>query len=438
MQRYENAVEWLKKWDTFSLKLGMERMAWMMEKLGHPERLLRSVHIGGTNGKGSTLTFLESILRQAGYSVGTFTSPSLGAFNERIKKDGKPVTDEALCRAIEMVRPHAEALGATEHGEPTEFEVITAVAIVYFAKIDPCDFVLFEVGLGGLHDSTNVLLPMLTIITNVGWDHVEQLGPTLADIAREKAGIIKPGVPVITGAEGEAETIIQTTAAERRAKLYRLGYEFQIDGVERTEDGEVYDFRSPFSRYERLTIRMAGRHQVINAALAVMAADYLRNFFAVDIEEEALRDGLKRAFWPGRFEKISERPLVILDGAHNPDGMRALADEVRRRYPNRRLHLLFAAFKDKDCAAMLAELNAVADRVVLTTFDHPRASRPSALMSAVPEGMRAEEAGDWQTAYHRMLEVMTDEDMLLITGSLHFVGMVRQALGVSDPPLARS
>jgi len=420
--------KWLDQWLVFGMNLGLDRMEWMLEQLDHPERRLRTIHIGGTNGKGSTLSYLSYILREAGYEVGSFTSPSLHVFNDRIMKDGVPISTVDLIEAVKLVKPVAEALEETSLGAPTEFEVITMIAIVYFAKINPCDIVLFEVGLGGRHDSTNVIQPMLTIITNVGHDHMKQLGTTLTEIAFEKAGIIKTGRPLITAAEGEALEVFKGVVKEQHVKMYQLGQAFMDQPAGNSEAfAEVFSVRTPFHTYLDLKVNMIGQHQVKNATLAVMAADYLRVYYSFQLEEEVVRRGLEKMRWPGRFEQLSDKPSIFIDGAHNLEGMQAFVQTVQQHFKNKKITVLFATLKDKDHEGLLCELAKVSERLVLTDFRLERAIEPQAIVPLVPKSMSVQVISPWQEALEQLVEDGRRSDaVLLITGSLYFIAQLRE------------
>ena len=419
----QEAVDWIEKWDKFSIKLGLERMERLMEALDHPERHSRVIHIAGTNGKGSTATYISSMLREAGYTIGMFTSPALTRFNDRISVNGAVISDEDLLKTVNLVYEAVESLEGTECGAPTEFEVMTTIALVYFARFAACDFVIMEVGLGGRHDSTNVVLPIIGAITNIGTDHVMQLGPTIKDIAREKAGIMKSSMPTVTGAYGEALTVIEETAKEKHAKLYRLGREFRIENIEPLADGEQFTFISPFKTYEALQISMFGSHQVHNAAVALMVVEYLHYYFALDLSEEDIRKGLKKAKWPGRFEILSHDPLVILDGAHNLEAMQALVETVQKHFPKRHVKVLFAAVKDKDHRALLNTLSELTQDITLTSFENPRAISADALKTYLPN---ARLEADWRKAYEALRNNLAENELLLVTGSLYFVSEIKR------------
>src|SRR5690606_1221285 len=328
VKTYQEALQWIHSRTNLGMKPGVKRMECLMEKLRHPERYVKVIHVGGTNGKGSTIAYLRQILQEAEYKVGTFTSPYFEKFNERISINGTPISDDDLVKLTNVIKPLCEELDESELGGPTEFEVITAMAIYYFARINPVDVALFEVGLGGRLDSTNVLYPILTIITNIGKDHTNFLGNTYEEIAFEKAGIIKSGVTLITGAtQPEALKVLEDKAKEKRASVYLKDREFRITEHERLPDGERFSVETIFQTLNGLRISMKGRHQTENAALAVMAAIYLNKLIAFYIEEEHIRNGLAKAACPGRFEIVSEYPFVLIDGAHNEEGAAALVDE---------------------------------------------------------------------------------------------------------------
>ncbi|GGH89080.1 dihydrofolate synthase/folylpolyglutamate synthase [Pullulanibacillus pueri] len=421
-----NEVEaWTKKWLPFGLKLGLERMEWLLEQLDHPERRLRVIHVGGTNGKGSTVSYINSILTEAGYDVGMFTSPALRTFNDRIVSSGKPIADDELIKTAEIVKPFVEALEQTEFGAPTEFEVITIMAIVYFAKVHPCDLVLFEVGLGGRYDSTNVVHPLLTIITNIGHDHMKQLGNTLKEIAYEKAGIIKQGVPLVTAAEGEAFEVIATVARQCQAKVYHYGHTFKSESDSPVTLGESFSIRTPHHHYQKIKLAMSGHHQVVNASLAIMAAEYLQMFYAFDIKEDEMKSGLEKAFWAGRFEKLSDAPLTILDGAHNLEGMEALVQTIQAHYPEHEVITLFATLKDKDNVAILKTLGRISKRIVVTGFENERAMAPQDVLPFIPDEIQGEVIDSWESALTSLQKEIKGKRLLLITGSLYFVTQVR-------------
>ncbi|GEN33018.1 bifunctional folylpolyglutamate synthase/dihydrofolate synthase [Aneurinibacillus danicus] len=427
-QSLDQALSWLAGLERFSVRPGLARMEYMMERLGHPERRLKFIHIAGTNGKGSTAAFLHAILRRAGQDVGMFVSPYVTSFHERIQYNGSYITTEELVELIEKVKPVVEEMKESEFGTPTEFEVVTALALLYFATVTYPDIVVWETGLGGRLDSTNIVHPLACIITNVGLDHINILGEDLPAIAREKAGIIKNGVPIITGKmPGKALEIIEEAARSRRASIYRAGEEYDAVRI-RENDREMMDFAGMFGSVAGCELGLVGAHQVDNAAAALMTLQVLSNYFALYIEEEHIREGLREARWPGRFEKISEAPDVILDGAHNAEGVSALIQTVQDYYPGRKVSLVFSALADKNYAEMAWQLAPICNRVWVTKNDHPRAARvedlAAAFRTAAPDmPVQAEE--NWQEAWRQALHTVTPQEVLLVAGSLYFISDIR-------------
>lgn len=425
---YEEALQWIHSRLRLGMKPGLQRMEWMMEKLGFPERRIKSVHIGGTNGKGSTVTFLRSILQEAGYSVGTFTSPYFEQFNERISLNGIPVKDEDIVRLANDIYPLAEELENTDLGGPTEFEIITAMAFQYFGHIHPVDVVLFEVGLGGRYDSTNIIYPILSIITSIGLDHTAILGDTYEKIASEKAGIIKPGVSLITGVkQEEALTVIKEKALEKKAPVYQLGNEFSISGHRSLIRGEYFNLNTVYGEFPDLESGMSGKHQTENAALAVMAAELLNQYYSFLIEAEHIRSGLKKAYWPGRFEIISDDPLIIIDGAHNEEGTMALSAELAARFSDKRINLVFAALSDKKLGKMIANLDSVADKIAFTEFNFPRAAVAEELYE-ISTSRKKHFQKDWKQLLENEVKEIEKDSILVITGSLYFLSEAKPYL----------
>jgi dihydrofolate synthase / folylpolyglutamate synthase len=428
VRTYEEALEWIHGRLRLGIKPGLKRMEWLMDKLGHPERRIRAIHIAGTNGKGSTVSYLRHILQAAGYSVGTFTSPYVEQFNERISVNGKPIRDQEIVELVQIIEPLAEELEQTELGAPTEFEAITAMMLYYFGKMNIQDIVLIEAGLGGRFDSTNVIYPLLSIITNIGYDHMNILGETLDKIAFEKAGIIKSGVPLITGVgQPEAWTVISEKAASLKAKTYRLGEDFLIVQHEPVDDGERFSLETPFSQYPDVKITMFGAHQTQNAALAVMAAEYLRMCYSFLIEKEHIYEGLEKAKWIGRFEQVSKKPLIIIDGAHNEAGIHSLVDTVRSHYPDKDIHVLFAALADKPLAQMIPPLAEIAKTMTFTSFDFPRAASAKQLAELCDHPRKAT-TDDWKEWIQEKKKQKRSDDLFLITGSLYFIAEVRKLI----------
>ncbi|GIN86943.1 bifunctional folylpolyglutamate synthase/dihydrofolate synthase [Heyndrickxia sporothermodurans] len=419
MQTYTEAISWINSRLRFGIKPGLERMNWIMGKLGSPEKKLKVIHIGGTNGKGSTVTYLRSILNENGYKVGTFTSPYIETFNERISVNGLPISNEEIIQLVTIIKPFVEEIETTELGAMTEFEVITVMAIYYFANVNPMDITIFEVGLGGRLDSTNILTPILSVITNIGMDHVNILGNTVEEIAFEKAGIIKQEIPVITGAKQKrALEVIINKAKEMDSKLFISGTNFNTDEIKTLDRGEQFSFVSSSVIYRNLTISMLGKHQIENASLAIQAANFL------EIDEESLRSGLMKAFWPGRMEIINEKPVVLLDGAHNPEGVASLIKTLDDHFPKQRKKIIFAALRDKDLKNMLKPLKSLEADIYFTQFQSPRIATAQELYD-ISEIESAKIDEDWLNLTEKIYPTLYDDEMLIISGSLYFISEVK-------------
>ena len=366
--KYIHSVSWL------GSRPGLERITELCERLGNPQDCLSFVHVTGTNGKGSTCSMTESILRHAGYKTGLFTSPYVRFFNERIAINGKPVSDELLCRATEIVKKHADEMQES----PTEFELITAIALVIF-KMEKCDAVIFEVGMGGRLDSTNVIKHSLaSVVTGVSLDHTAVLGNSVEAIAREKAGIIKTGCPVLYGGKdfecgGDAFTVISSAAREKNAPFTYCDYT-QLKIKKTDLSGSVFDYKN----YKDISLSLLGLYQPENAVKAIEVAEILR-VRGFKISDRDIYEGLKSARWPARFEKLSENPLVIYDGSHNPEGIEAAAKALSHYFGQEKVNLLTGVMADKDYSAMAKQLSPFAKKVFTVTPDNPRSLKASSL-----------------------------------------------------------
>ena len=425
---YKEALDWIHARLRLGIKPGLKRMEWMMDKLGSPEKKIQTIHVGGTNGKGSTVTYLRNILQTAGYKVGTFTSPYIEQFNERISVNGKPITDEELLHLANVIRPLADELEETELGGPTEFEVITAMSFYYFAEMGKVDVVVYEVGLGGRFDSTNILHPLASIITNIGLDHTNILGNSYEEIAFEKAGIIKEHTPIFTAVKHPgALKVIENQAEKMKAPIYRLNHEFSISEHQSLTKGEKFTLTTPSQAFSDLEISMIGQHQTENAVLAVCAAQYLNQEGSFPISDQAIREGLKKAYWPGRFEILSEKPLVIIDGAHNEEGITALVKELSTRYKEQHIHIVFAALKDKKLDEMIAKLDQVANQLSFVSFDFPRAAAAEELLK-ISQSTNKVAVTNWESYLLEEIQALDSSSMLVITGSLYFISEIKPHL----------
>ena len=433
---YQTTIEYLFGLQKHGIKFGLSNSIQLMGLMGDPHRRFRSAHIAGTNGKGSTAAFLAGMLRAAGYRVGLYTSPHLVSFTERIRIDGVPVTEARVAALAEQARARYEGVQSSEGGPltPTFFEVTTAMAFTCFAE-ERVDIAVVEAGMGGRLDSTNVISPLVSVITNIDLEHTEFLGTALGQIAAEKAGIIKPGVPVVTGAvQPEAISVIEQQAAAAGSPVFRMPRDFGAEQAT-TRQGQEFDYRGIGARLPRMRIGMLGRHQVGNACLALAAAECIGRA-GTAVPEAALRAGLAQAVWEGRLERVAQAPDIYLDGAHNPASAQVLADAVRdlkRSY--RRMVLVVGILKDKDYRGILDRLVPLADRVVVTRPNYSRALDTSVLASEI-SALHSDVAftGSVAEAINLVRHEAREDDLILITGSLYTVGDARAALRPGEGP----
>jgi dihydrofolate synthase/folylpolyglutamate synthase len=429
LQTYGDALQWIHSLMTFGIKPGLKRMEWMLERLDHPERHLKFIHVAGTNGKGSTSSFLATILQKAGYDVGLYTSPYMERFTNRIKLNGEDISEEDIVELVQLIEPLVHELAKTELGSPTEFEVVTTLAILYYGKKAFPDFIVWEAGLGGRLDSTNVVTPILSIITNVGMDHQDYLGHTIEDIAREKAGIIKPGVSVITGIDHPSALQVVSQVAElKKSSMYVLGNSFSAGGLEVTREMTSFDWEGPYQSYSRLSIRLRGEHQVKNASLAIMASEWLRQFMVTLVDEKDLRTGLAETVWAGRLETISDEPEIIVDGAHNPQGMEALAAALPKYFPHRTIHVLIGVLGDKSLDGFFEPLLPLVGPITVTKPSFRRAGSTERIVEkirAIQPNHEVHSEDDWVRAFHKAVHSLQKEDILLVTGSLYLISDIR-------------
>ncbi|MFA5114304.1 MAG: folylpolyglutamate synthase/dihydrofolate synthase family protein [Candidatus Margulisiibacteriota bacterium] len=345
MDKYLAALE------KFGINLGLERIERLLDRLDNPQRTLKTIHVAGTNGKGSTCAMIASILQAAGHKVGLYTSPHLIKYNERIKVNGKDIPGKDFKKGLSLVEQAEEGMGE----RPTVFEALTALAFWYFAQ-EKVDYAVVEVGMGGRLDATNVVTPLICVITNIDLEHTAVLGKTLAKIAVEKAAIIKPGVPVITAeTKPEALKVIKHQAEKKHSLLIQVG-----------------------SQQAGLRSALIGEHQKTNAACAVVAV----RLAGINVGKEAVGRGLESVVWPARFQVVSKKPLTIVDGAHNPAGVATLVATLQAQYPGRKFTFIIGTQSDKDAASMLSLLKPVAGRIVQTHSSHQNAANQGSVKLA--------------------------------------------------------
>ncbi|MFK4947237.1 bifunctional folylpolyglutamate synthase/dihydrofolate synthase [Lactococcus garvieae] len=417
----ETALEWIHSRLKFNIRPGLTRIEALLELLGNPEKELSMLHIAGTNGKGSTVAFTRGILEQLGLNVATFTSPFISSFGERMSINGHPIPDEKLIMYVEQLKPLVEAMDKKEKlAGITEFEIITALAFRYFAD-EKVDVALIEVGLGGLLDSTNVIQPVATAITTIGMDHMDILGDTIEKIAAQKAGIIKPHTPLVTGKiAAEALAVIAQTAQKNQAQHYQYSIDYQVDILE----NERFNYKDDEIHLLNLEKSLLGLHQIDNAVLAVKLTMIYAHEVGLSLSEEAIREGLRKTFWPARMEEISQEPLTILDGAHNVHAMQRLLENLKNEFSGRKITILFSALVTKDITEMIKMLQTVDNsKLILTTFDYPKALKLEDFAHLEKENVILTE--DWKSTYTALKANLKEEDVLLMTGSLYFMSQIR-------------
>jgi len=415
----------------------LRRVEELLAALGNPHRKARSVHIAGTKGKGSTAAMVASVLATAGYTTGLNTSPHLHTVNERIRVDGRLISNDEIVSLVERLKPEVEAVNQrATYGKLTTFELLTVLAFAYF-ELKGVDFQVLEVGMGGRLDATNVIAPEVCIITTISFDHTPALGHTLSEIAAEKAGIIKPGSIVVSSPQSdEAARVIEKTCSGYGVPLVRVGSDVTWQSLGFDLDGQRFRIKGRLGGYE-LSIPLLGHHQLDNAAAAVAALEVLaeRGF---NISRESITRGLERVSWPGRFQILARHPLVVVDGAHNPDSARKLRQALEQYFglsagrtkkvrsdsaPGYfdRAVLIMGASSDKDVASVVSELFPLFDRVIVTRSHHPRAMAPGLLKAEFTRhGIEVEVVDDVGAAVS--LALAGDSDLICIAGSLFVVG----------------
>jgi dihydrofolate synthase/folylpolyglutamate synthase len=415
--------------------LDLSRVERLLAAIGNPHTGFSSVHIAGTKGKGSTAAMCEACLRAAGYRTGLYTSPHLHTFRERIQVAGQKITREEVVALVEECRPVIEQIPGV-----TTFEAITALGFLYFFRAG-VEIAVVEVGLGGRLDATNVITPEVSIITSLSFDHTYLLGETLGEIAREKAGIIKPGVPVVSAPQQEeAARVIESVAREKGAPATVIGRDWEYQAGEVEPDGQSFTARrlsggaSVFDGEYR--IPLLGRHQLENALSAIAALDTLQQR-GFQIPVQAVQEGMRTVHWPGRLEILSRRPLVVVDCAHNPYSAQVLRQALNEWFPGKKWVLIFGASTDKDITGMLRELLPISEHLIVTRSDHPRAASPVELADmAARVGGGAEVSVNPRKALRRGLALIKADAGLLVTGSIFLVADAREEWArYTDTPL---
>jgi len=405
-------------------RFDLARMAALAAALGDPQKQFPIIHVAGTKGKGSVSAFCASALQAGGYRTGLYTSPHLAEFSERIQVNGQSISPDEVVALVEKCKPIVASIP-----EVTWFEYTTMLAFLYFAQVG-VNAAVIEVGLGGRLDATNIVTPEVAVITSISYDHMAVLGNTLGQIAAEKAGIIKPGLPVVISPQSkEAKRVITSIAAKHSARLFQVGEDFEFEQLSQSLDGQTFNVWPKNSPHEaaQLTIPLLGRHQIENAATAYAA---LRSLDAsrLAVSESAIQQGFASTVWPGRFEILRRRPPVVLDCAHNRDSSHRLRQTLDEYFADWPIVLVFGASEDKDIAGMFTELLPRVRQVIATQSIHPRAISPAQLVElAQPFGVSVSDVPTVEEALDGALIAAGDDALLLVTGSIFVVAGVREA-----------
>ncbi len=424
--KVQDAINYIHETNKFGSVLGLENIKTLLGKMGNPQDKLKFIHVAGTNGKGSTCSYIINMLQAEGYRVGLFTSPYLEVFNERIRINDDYIDDESLADITFEVKEKVDEMLEEGCNHPTEFEIVTAIGIDYFVK-EKVDFVVLEVGLGGRYDSTNVISESaVSVIAPIAMDHIDVLGDTLGKIAYEKAGIIKPeGLVVSYPQDKEAMDVIEDVAKEEKAELIVAPLE-NLDIKRTGEDGTEFAFEYNGNKFEDLEIKLIGKHQAKNASLALTAVLVLREKGIIEISDESIKKGLSNTRWIGRLELIRKNPRFIIDGAHNLQGIEALKKTLSEIFNYKRLILGLGILADKDVDHMIGEMAPLGDVVIVTEPNIFRAMTAEELgerMKKLNDNVIVEK--DIEKAIDKALEIAEEDDLILFSGSLYLIGDVR-------------
>ena len=417
---YEEAMNFIQNTNKFGSVLGLDNIRELLERLGNPQDQLRVVHIAGTNGKGSTLAFLAGIFRESGYRAGRYVSPASFSYEERFRINEENISKKDLCFYMEKIKNVAEEMVKDGLSHPTMFEIETALSFLYFLD-KKVDVVLLETGMGGRLDATNVVKkPIATVIASIGMDHMQFLGDTLEKIASEKAGIIKEGCPVISyDNTKEVNEVIKNKAKQMHAKVTFVN-SAGIRVLQESLNGESFSYRSSDGRwYEKIEIPLLGRHQINNAALALETLNVIKNYYCIsDFQTE---DGMRKTIWRGRIEILEREPMVICDGAHNPDGAKSVLSFLQNNFTNQRLIYIMGVLSDKDYEQMVQILAPAADKIYTVAPDNPRALSSRELCNCISKyHQNVEERQRLAECLREVRQKAEKDDVIIICGTLSF------------------
>lgn len=423
---YNEALQFIHESHKFGMRLGLDNIKKLLELLGNPQNNLKIIHVAGTNGKGSTCSFISSILKESGYKVGLYTSPFLETFTERIRVNGENISEEEVGKIVSLIKEKIEIMVSEGYSYPTEFEIVTAMAFYYYNQ-EKVDFVALEVGLGGRYDATNVIdKPVVSAITSISLDHTGILGDTLAKIAFEKGGIIKEDCPTIVyPQQEEASEVIKNICAEKKSKYIECDFK-NIEIKSSNINSQIYNCNINGKELRDLEIKLIGDHQIKNSIVALNVIEYLNDIKITNISEENIRKGLLETKWPGRIEKISENPMFIIDGAHNEEGAKSLANSIDKYFENKNKILVIGMLEDKDIDSVLDLLIPKFNKVITTTPDNPRAIDANKLKEKIERyNIEVTCKPNIKEAVDYALEISNKDDVIISAGSLYMIGNVR-------------
>lgn len=429
---YQTALSFIHGRYKFKKHPSLDIIKDLLNRLDNPQDKINAIHVAGTNGKGSTVAYLRNIFQADYKTVGTFTSPFLIKFNERISVNGNPILDDELIELVEKIKPIVEEMDEQlQGGGPTEFEIITAMMFLYFSK-HPVDVVIVEVGIGGILDSTNVFEPTVSVITTIGMDHMKLLGDTIPKIASQKAGIIKQKRPVVIGkVNDDVMEVFNKKASELNAPLYAYGSEFETSQpVLNNNWQQSFDYEDDDNLVRNIKTSLLGFYQPHNAACAIKAYILHQQDKGKEVNSSAIIDGISKTTWPGRFERVNDQPLVVLDGAHNIDAVNEIKKLLTKDFALNEIYIIIGILSDKDYMDMLNILGSIKNvHLVLTKFE-AYGSRQSVDVDEISGQINAQNSvsviDDWKKAIAQTVGEMSEDEMILITGSLYFISDVRK------------
>ncbi|MDY2959598.1 MAG: folylpolyglutamate synthase/dihydrofolate synthase family protein [Hornefia sp.] len=424
-----DAIDRIHEYLRFGTVLGLDRMKDLIDRLGNPQDDLDVIHVAGTNGKGSVCRYIYEVLRAGGYRAGIYSSPYLEVFNERIEFDGEYITDKELEDITDKVCAAADNMVSEGKESPTEFEIVTAIAFLFF-KEKGADYVVLEVGLGGRGDSTNIVKePLCSVITSISLDHTDRLGETVPEIAYEKAGIIKKNCPVVVGSkDAEAKAVLRKTATDMGAAFFDATR--AIPKIVKSDmNGLAFSAEVLDKEYKGINISMAGDYQADNAVTALYAIELLRRQDKVDITSKEIRQGMKNAKNIGRMEVLSEEPWVIIDGAHNPDGAKSLKNNILKNFGEKKILMVLGILADKEVDEVLDTFKSITSDYIATEPANPRALAASELSSKiVAAGGNSVTAESPSDAVKIAMDKRDEYDVILFAGSLYLIGSIRREI----------